>query len=322
MKKTSQRILSGLILVFTAQLLLGCASISASNPDLSHAPVIIESPIPDYSIAQATIDYGQAQQLDLSRKSTAVSLDMSQAANASALSTQDSNQRQKVDLDYQATLVAANIAQAAATQDFVLQKTKIANEATSAAQNNAATVIQSIHLVNATRTAQVQAFLDLQAVKTNQAAAGQTAYPLTATPLAVVQAALLMQEYNREQQSFINQVVAPLIPILIILDMLLMVVTMIIAYRRYMMLRPWPRLLPLTRGYHTPRPMIIIDQAFSDPAPRLQQKIPLQLTPANPPPGADGHRADVEIVDAVEPPFAHWIAEAELQLAGKGMLQP
>jgi len=322
MNKASQRILSGLILAFTAQMLLGCASISTNNPDLSHTPIIIESPIPDYAFAQATIEYGQAQQLDLSLKSTAVSLNMTQAANASALSTRDSNRHQKVDLDYQSTVVAANIAGAAATQNFVLQQTRMADDATSAAQSKAATIIQSAHLVNVTRTAQIQAFLDGQAVKTNQAAAGQTAYPLTATPLAVVQAALLMQEYNREQQSFINQVVAPLIPVFIILDMLLMVVTMIIAYRRYMIIRPWPRLLPFTRVYHAPRPMISIDQVFSDSEFRLEQKIPLQLTPANPPAGADGHRADVEIVDAAEPPFAHWIADAELQLAGEGKLQP
>ena len=116
------------------------------------------------------MDAGQSQLSDLSRRSTEVSLNMSQAANAAALSTQDYNRRQKMDLDYQSTVVSLNITQAAATQKYISQQTKISRDATSTAQSIAAAATRSAYLVNVTQTAQAQAILDSQYLQTAQAA--------------------------------------------------------------------------------------------------------------------------------------------------------
>ena len=203
--------------------------------------------------------------LDLARKATEVSLNSSQAANAAALSTQDANHRQKIELDYQSTLVSLNIAQAAATQKYISQQTKTAKDAAAAvaraderisstqtsqaqaaldslalqtAQAAAAltayplTATASAHQQNATRTLQAQMVLYGQATQAAQTIETQTAYPLTATAAVVTQAALLMQKYDREQQSFLNQIVSPMIPILAILDLILFTMWVIRTLRR------------------------------------------------------------------------------------------
>jgi hypothetical protein len=364
MNITRQRIATMLILTFMAQMLLGCASMAAATPEFSPAPghaalapPVIESPNPAYAFAQATMDVGQSQLLDLSRKRTKVSLDMSQAANSAALSTQDYNQRQKMDLDYQATVVSLNIAQAAATQKFIAQQTKIARDAAAAAQSSADVATQSARLVNGTQTAQAQAIVDAQVAQTDQALAGLTAYPitatflanernvtetsqaqvilnaqeeqtaqaiavltanpLTATPLAAAKAALLMQEYDREQQSFVDRVVTPLIPILATLDILLFILAIILAYRRFISM-PQPRRFRIASVNVTPRPLLMIDSVIEDPDPSLRPIIPSELIPVIPPRLESENRARVEIVNATEPPVAHWIAEVEHQLANEG----
>jgi hypothetical protein len=258
--------------------------------------------------------------LDLSRKATEVSLNMSQAANSAALSTQDYNQRQKVDLDYQATVVSLNITQAAATQKFIRQQTKMAGDATAVAQSRAAAATHSASLVNVTQTARAQALVDAQVLQTAQAAAALTASPLTATPFAVTQAALLMQQYDREQQSFLDRVVTPLIPILATtLVLLLIILVIVLAYRRFMPM-PWPRRLSIGRVNVNPGPLIMIDGVIVDHDPGLHRVIPFELTPANPAGLPGENTVHVEIVSATEPPVAHWIAEVEHQLATEGGL--
>jgi len=359
MNITGQRIASLLIITFMALMLMGCDGVSTITPDFSPAPGMIESPNPDYAFAQATMDYGQSQLLDLSRKATEVSLDMSQAADAAAQATQDYNQRQKMELDYQATVISLNIAQAAATQNFISQQTKMVWDATAVAQSNAATATYSAYLVNVTQTAQAQANLDAKALQTAQAVATLTAYPLTATysahalnvtetvqaqvilnaqatqaawvdetltaypltatPFAVTKAALLMQQYDREQQAFVDQIVAPLLPFLAILLLLLFILVIILAYRRFMPV-PWSRRLGAGRLNVNPNPPIMIDAVIVDQNSRLYRKISPELTPANPPGLPAENTVHVEIVDATEPPFAHWIAEVERQLAAEGGL--
>jgi len=369
MNITSQRIASLLILTFIAQMLLGCANLPTTNPEITPAPGIIESTNPAYAFAQATIDYGQSQLEDLSGTATEASLNMSQAANAAAQSTQDYNQRQKIDLDYQATLVSLNITQAAATQKSITQQTKMARDATAAAQSSAAAATHSAYLVNVTQTAQIQAILDAQDLQTAQALAALTAYPLTATysayernvtetvqaqlilnaqatqaaqalatltaypltatPFAVTQAALLMQEYDREQQSFVDRVVAPLIPIVATLVLVLFILVIVLAYRGSTLQRfpprrfppvPWPRRLRTTRINVTPSPLNMIDGVIADPNLRLHRIIPLELTAANPPRLTGENTVLVEIVNPTESPVAHWIADVEHQLDAEGGL--
>jgi hypothetical protein len=318
MNITNQRIVLFLTITLTAQILLGCATISTNNPDLAQTPAVIESPGPDNAIiVQATIDYGQSQLLDLSRRSTDVSLNMSQAANAAALSTQNSNQRQKMDLAYQQTVVSLNIAQAVATQNAIQQQTNMVGDVTAAAQSTSVAATHSADMVNVARAAQAQAIVNGHILQTDQAAAARTAYPLTATPMAVIQAALLMQEYDREQRSFVNQIVFPLIPVFIILDMLLFILVLGLVYRRYMR-RPQAHLLPTEILDIHPHPLIIIDERVNNLGPQFRQLPPYGIMPVNPPGIPDENGVHVEIVEATEPPVAHWIAEVEQQLSMDG----
>lgn len=292
---------------------------SPTSGNAAPAQVIIISSNPDYALAQATIDESQRQLLDLSRKATEVSLNMSQAANAAALSTQEHNQRQQMDLDFQATAVSLNMARAAATQEFIAQQTKAARDATATAQSKAAAAARLAYLVKVTQTAHAQMILNGQFAQTQQSAAALTAYPMTATPFAVTQAALLMQQYNREQQSFVDQVVTPLIPIAAVLGLLLFILVIVLAVRRYTLV-PLPRLLGPARENVNPDPVIIIDGVLRDPHPQIHRTIPSTPTPAIPRQLPGENTVRVEMMNAAEPPVAHWIAEVEQALAAEGGL--
>jgi hypothetical protein len=64
----------------------------------------------------------------------------------------------------------------------------------------------------------------------------------------------------------------------------------------------------------------MIEGAIAEHNPWLHHNIPSQLPPANPPVLPVENSVNVEIVDPAEPPYAHWIAAAEYQLAGEGRL--
>ena len=337
MKITRQRLTASLMITFMVLMLWGCSSLFATTSEISTITTPIPNKIelhnPAYADAQATMDTGKSQLSDLSRQSTEVSLDMSKAASDAALSAQDTNRRQKMELDYQSTVISLNITQAAATQSFIKQQTKIARDATTAVQSSAATAIHLAYLTNVTQTAQAQKALDSLAQQTAQAQMvlyGQatqaaqaietlTAYPLTATPFAVTQAALLMQKYDREQQSFMNQIVTPLIPILAVLDLVLFILIIIRAYRRFLPM-PWSPYLRIARGNVGPRPLVMIDGVISDPDPRLNRTIPSKLLPSSPPSPSVENPVHVEIIDASELPIAQWISEVEHQYADEGGL--
>jgi len=308
---------SWLILALMAQMLLGCTDYSSTIPEYSTETIPLDSPNSEYFSAQATIDAGQSQLLDLSYKATQVSLDLAQAANAAAQLTQEFIQRQKLDLDYQATIVSRNITQAAATQQFILRQTQIAMDATAVAQSNAATAAQSAYLVSVSQTAQVQAILDARVAQTVQAVAALTAYPMTATPFAMTQAALLMQQYDREQQSFMDRIVAPLLPFLVILVFFLFILLAILIYRRIIPI-PWSRRLRIAAGNDHSLPVTTVDGVLADRDPGFDSSISYELTSPTPP-GLSGQKTVyVEIIDPSEPPVAHWIAEVEQQLADRG----
>ncbi len=367
-----QRFVPALLIAFLTLILVGCntpyTTLSETSPtqrslnpaslQATPAPAIVESPNPAFLNAQATIDYGKSQLSDLSRKETETSLNMSQAADASAQLTQDYNQRQKMDLNFQSTVVSQNITQAAATQKFLLQQTKIARDATTAALNSTATAAQfafqmhvkqteqaqaivdaralqtdqaaatltaypltatySAYLQNATGTVEAQAILSAQATQTAQVIAALTAYPSTATSVASTQAALLMQEYGREQQNFVNQIVVPMIPIVIVLDLLAFILLIILAYRRTITL-PWLRSSPgIGPGNSYPNRLLMIDGVISDPASPTLPPIPPELPSDGSPRQPVENSVHIEIVDPNEPPVAHWIAEVEQQMMVEG----
>jgi hypothetical protein len=306
---------------------MGCVSMTTTMPGGysptytgTQVPDIIKTSNSDYAYAQATIDYGQNQLLELSRKATEVSLNMAQAANAAAQSTKDYNERQKLELDSQATSISLKIAQAAATQKYIKQQTKMAREATVAAQSSSATAIQLAHLESVKQTAQAQRVLDAQVLNTAQSVAAQTAYPLTATPFAVTQAALLLQQYDREQQSFLDHIVIPLIPTLLIINLLLFILVIILAYRWWVPMPRYRHLLPL-HANGNPRPLNMIEGVIVNHDLR-SHRIPFELTQANGQKPQSDYTVHVEIVNPNELPVAHWIAEVEKQLAEEGRLSP
>jgi hypothetical protein len=265
---------------------------------------MVGTPDPAYAFAQATIDAGQGQLSEIARKSTEVSLNVSQAANAAALATQDYNRRRKMDLDFQATVISLNIAQAAATQKVIAQQTKMARDATVAAQNRAdaaldakslqtaqagaaqtaypLTLTASAHAINVTETAQALGILNAQTTQDAQRIAALAAYPLTATPLARTQAALVMQQYEREQQAFVEKVVKPMIPVVAVLDLLLFVVLVIVLYRRTFP-APWLPRPRLTGGSIQPVPPLVIDGVITNHNPqRPTISPPALMAPASP----------------------------------------
>ena len=208
-------------------MLLGCAGVSntavlVASP--SPPGYSVNSADPSYDFAQATMEYGERQLLELDRAATEINLSMAQAANDAAQSTQEYNRLQQLDLDYQATIISLNITRAAATQEFIVQQTEISKNSTAVAQSTAEAATQSAYLVNVTQTAHAQAILDAQVLHATQTAEALTAYPMTATSFAITQAALLMQQYDREQQAFVSRVISPSIPFLAIFALLLIII--------------------------------------------------------------------------------------------------
>ena len=288
-----------LFLTFIALALLACESF--------YAPVTssIETPQP-YAAAQSTLDYGQSQIEELSHQATVVGMEMDQAVNAAEQATLDYNQRQMMELAYQATAVSLNMARAAATQQFITEQTQMAGNATATAQSQAATATYSAYIFNVTQTAQAQAMLDVQATHTAQAHATQTAYSLTATPFAALQADIVRTRNEAERRALWGEfVVTPLKVILSTLVVLLLIVGGVIAYRRLM---PLLELRLRTIWRDNDSPLLLVDGMIVDPD--LPHRLPSDETP------------HVEIVGPSEPSVTNWITEAEQKLRTDGWIQP
>lgn len=249
-----------------------------------------------YAAAQATQASGQSQMMDLSHQATVVSLNIAQAADAAAQATLDDNQRQLMELSVQANQIKQNMAYAAATQKFVLEQTQIAQNVTATAQSGAVTEY-------ARQTAQAQSLLDVQAMNTAQANATRTAYSLTATPGAVIQADILRTRNEAERRAVWEEfVVTPLKIILPTLVVLLLIVGGVMAYLRLM-----PALEQRLRN-----------GASVDSDQRLTN---LELHLLNHPQLLSDEAVDVEIVGSSEPAITNWIIEAERQLRSDGKMQ-
>jgi hypothetical protein len=327
MNPPTSRIAPVVIIILIALMLFACgAGIYASRSHLSTispttgiatpTPVRIGSPDPASANAQATIDAGQSQLSDLAFKATQVSLNMSQAADAAAQSTQDANQLQQLQLDQQATVIGLEIAHAAATQDAIQQQTKTAKDAIADAHSTAAAATQTANRINRALIAQAQVIVDGQVTQTAQAAAALTTYPLTATPLAATQAALLLTQYDREQKAFVDRIVVPAIPIVaLILLLLLFILVISLAYRRVLPYM-WPQRLRI--GRVNANPLVMIDGVIAEHSLPLHHIMPSEPTPAALPLLPCEKIVHVEVVTSTEAPVAHWIAEVEQQLANAG----
>lgn len=277
------------------------------------------TPQPVYDAAQSTLDYGQRQMKELSHQATVVALNMAQAANAAEQATLDYNQRQMMELAYQETAVSLNMAQAAATQQFITEQTQMAWNTTATAQSQAATSAYSAYILNVTQTAHAQAMLDVQATQAAQANATATAYSLTATPFAAVQAEIVRTRNEFERRALWEEfVVTPLKVILFTLVVLLLIVGGVMAYRRLM---PVLELRLRTISRDNGSPFLLVDGMIVDPDPphrRLTQR-ELRLLKHPRPPGDNA--VQLEIIDSSEPSVTNWITEAEQKLRTDGWIQ-
>jgi len=250
--------------------------------------------------------------MELSYQATAISLSMDQAASSAAQSTLEYNQRQAMELSYQATAVSQNMAQAAAMQEFIVKQTQMAWSAMSTAQSGAATATNSAYVQRSSQTAQAQAILIVQTTQTAQANATLTAYPLTATPWAALQADILRIRNETERRALWDEfVVTPLTVILLTLVVLLLIVGGVVAFRRLM---PVLELRLRTIARDNDSPMFLTDGMFVDPD-------PLQHPLTQPGSHLLNHSqlqsdmtGQVEIVDPSELSITNWIAEAEQKL--------
>ncbi|MEW5873456.1 MAG: hypothetical protein AB1894_29620 [Chloroflexota bacterium] len=250
-----------------------------------------------YAAAQATLAAGQREAMELSHQATVVSLNMDQAAKAAAQTTLEYNQRQLMDLSVRATEVSQNMARAAATQQFIAVQTQMAWNATAIAQGQAATATYSAYIQNATQTAQAQALLNIQSTQSAQAYATLTAYPLTATPWAALQADILRIRKEAERRAWWEEfVVTPLIIILLVGVILLLIVGGVMAYQRLM---PALELRLRSISRQSDRSLPLADGIFVDPN---QRQLSSDGTP------------QVEIVGPSEPSISNWITEAEQEL--------
>lgn len=321
--------------------LLACESATPPGPELLSTPFSSSGYNQEaaYAAAQATLVAGQSEIMALSHQATVVSLNMDQAVNVAAQATIDYNQRQLLELSIQGTAVSLGMAQAAATQQFIIEQTQMAANATAAAQSQAATTTAqsqaataaaqsqsatatySAYILNVTQTAQVQAILDAQAAGTAQARTTLTAYPLTATPEAAIQADIAQTRNERERRAWWEDfVVTPLKAFLLTLGVLLLIAGAVIAYRRLIPVLEFRLRNP--RGNDTIRSLFPLKGMIVDLDPHQHQLTQQELRLLKQPQLPSGETPQVEIISSSEPSIINWITEAEQKLRIDGRNQP
>lgn len=304
MKTTRRRMASWWLLPLVALWLAGCGPVYTTAPEYSSAPVIIEVSNADYAYAQATLAAGSSGLLELSHQATVVSLNIEQAANAQAQTTLDYNQRRLLELSIQGTEISQNMERAAATQRFIAAQTQSAWDASSTAQSQALTVEYAAYERQVTQTAQAQAALDVQSTQTAQTYATLSAYMLSATPRAVMQADVNRRQNTADRRDWWEAYIyTPLIVLLVVL----LIVGGVLAFRRLMPVVEL-RLRSLSSNENEPGLMldgVIIDAELSG------RQLP---QPGNPERHAEDETPQIEIIGPAEPSIANWIIEAEQQL--------
>jgi hypothetical protein len=303
------------------------------------------SPLSDYDqeaayvAAQATLAAGQSEIMALSHQATVVSLNRDQAADVAAQATIDHNQRQLMELSIRATEVSLNMAQAAATQRFIIEQTRTAQNAeatarsqaatataqsravAATAESHAATATYAAYALNVTQTAQAQAIRDVHAAGTAQAQATLTAYPLTATPEAAIEAYIVRDREQRERRAWWEEfVVTPVRAILSTLIIVLLIAGGVIAFRRLLPALEFRLRNP--RGNDNRNPQSLTDGTIVNLDAldrRLEQQDPhLRHRPQL----VGDETQQIEIVDPSEPSIVDWIAEAERKLRTEEETQP
>ncbi|MBN1873561.1 MAG: hypothetical protein JXA33_04965 [Anaerolineae bacterium] len=317
-----------MIITLMVLALLACESTPLPGPgSLSMYPTLTSLPSPGYNqetayaAAQSTLASGQSEILGLSHQATVVSLNMEQAANIAAQATLNDNQRQLMELSIQATTVSRDMARAAATQQFIMEQTQMAQNATATTQSQAATATYAAYILNVTQTAQAQAILDAHASETVQANATRTAYALTATPEAIIQADIVQTRSERERRGLWEAfVVTPLKLALLTLVVLLLITGMVMAYRQLMPVLEFRLRNP--RGNDIISPAFPVDEMIVDLDPYQHPLTQQELRQLNQPQFPNDETPQVEIIDPSEPAIVNWITEAEHKLRADRRIYP
>ena len=338
----------GIATVMTLMILALLACVSATPPGqavpsaystLTPSPLSGNNQDPAYAAAQATLAAGQSEMMELSHQATVVSLAMAQAAGVAAQATLDYHQRQLMELSIQGTEVSRNMARAAATQQAIIEQAQMAQNATATAQSQAvaataqsriavataqsqaATATYAAYVLNVTQTAQVQAIADARARGTAQAHATLTAYPLTATPDAAIQASIIRNRDASERRVlWQDSVVTPLRLLLSTLIVLLLIAGGILAYRRLMPVVEYRLRNP--RGNGNPIPLPLTEGTIVELRPHQYRLVQGELHPYGHPELAGDEMPQVEVIDPSEPLIINWITEAERKLRTMGEIQP
>jgi hypothetical protein len=303
--------------------LIACESTSPTGavrpfaiPEITPSLLFEPNQQAEYAAAQATLNSGNSDMMELSHQATIVSLSIQQAANAEAQAQLDDNQRRLMELTIQGTEISQNLAQAAATQQFITEQNQMAWDAAVSGQSQAATATYSAYIFVVTQTAQAQAILDVQATHVAQAKATQAAYSLTATPFAALQAEIVRARNEAGRRALWGEfVVTPVKLILTILVVLLLLVGGVVAYQRLM---PLLELRMRTISRYDDSTWLLEDGVIVDPNPIDHRATPDESLQANLLQISSDQAVQVEIVGPTEPSIINWIAEAEHKLRSDG----
>ncbi len=155
----------------------------------------------------------------------------------------------------------------AATQAAIYQQTQAAIYRTETAQAWQAQATQEAFIMGTTQTAIVQSTLDAQATAHAAMALTSTAWPMTATPLSVTQAAILRMEDEAKRrakwESYTTPLETILPPVLLALVVILIIIGLVLAYKRLMPVLEL-RLRTIPRGEHD-APLILFPGLVVDP---------------------------------------------------------
>jgi hypothetical protein len=193
------------VVVFSSCLLGGMALLACSSPDGHRAVTAISTPIPPYVAtdqasaqqARSTLQAGEAEAQGLVLTSSAVALERER--------------------------LALEITRAASTQEYFTVQTQ-----------DARVVLALTEQAAATATQDARNWMNTQAAETAQAAASQTAYPLTATPAQATQNAILRANQGAERQAAIEAFTEPIWMAVPLVLMGLCILLAILVYRRLM----------------------------------------------------------------------------------------
>jgi len=171
--------------------------------------------------------------------------------------------------------------------------------------------------VRQTVAVEAQVIVAGELTQTAQSVDATNAAPLAATSSAATQTVLLVQEYEQEQDNFVNRIVLPLIPVMAAILFILLLVLVIALTKRQFLPTQWQNSTRIKRETNLyPNSLVTIDGEVSDYYHRPPHPVnPPVPNPENIPQLPCEKLVFVEVINANEPPIVHWVDEVERLLA-------